>query len=318
MNITKNHQSPDAIRTLCAAAFSGRSVSAITELSEGLFNAAYRVDFADGGASVLKIAAADASGFLSNEVNLMQAEVAAMQLARRHGLPYVVEVQFADFSRALCSGHYFFMDCLPGRSLNACKDELPPEVQQRILQQVGAFQRQLTAIRSDTFGLLGDDQRFPTLHAMLQYMFRHVLHDAQARSIDLELSADQLLALLDADRAVFDEVRTASLVHWDMWEGNIFVQDGELCGIIDWERAMWSDPLMDDRFRRHSRSAAFLAGFGCTDFTPAERRRIAWYDLFLYLTMVTESFYRQYADIPRLLRWLRPLVAQVWAELQQG
>ena len=28
-----------------------------------------------------------------------------------------------------------------------------------------------------------------------------------------------------------------------MWEGNIFVKDGEISGIIDWERAMWGEPV---------------------------------------------------------------------------
>ena len=79
---------------------------------------------------------------------------------------------------------------------------------------------------------------------------------------------------------------------------------------------MWGDPLMDDRFRSHNRPAAFLEGFGQTDFTPDEQRRIAWYDLFLYLTMVTESFYREYEDIQGAISWLRPLVADAWARIQ--
>lgn len=85
MSITKNHQSAEALRALCEAAFPGRAVAQIAELTEGMFNAAYRVDFADGGAYVLKIAAADASGLLSNEIGMMQAEVAAMRSA---SLPY--------------------------------------------------------------------------------------------------------------------------------------------------------------------------------------------------------------------------------------
>lgn len=144
-----------------------------------------------------------------------------------------------------------------------------------------------------------------------------MLRDAQAKSVELDLCADELLNLLEADQALFNDVKTPSLVHWDMWEGNIFVENGELCGIIDWERAMWAEPFMDDRFRRHNRSTAFLAGYGQTVFSPAEMRRIAWYDLFLYITMVVECFYRQYADAQSMLSWLRPLLAEVWAEVRQ-
>ena len=317
MSVTKNHQSPENLRALCTAAFPDREVRAITELTEGMFNAAYRVDFADG-ASVLKIAAGDASGLLSNEVNLMGAEVAAMKLLREHNLPHVAQVQYADFTRSLCSGNYFFMDCLPGRSISSCREELSEAGIAHVMTQVGAFQRQTAGIHGESFGLLGDTLRFPTLHGLIRHLYANVLQDAAAKNIDLGVDAGEVLARLDSDEAIFAEVKKPSLVHWDMWEGNIFAKDGELCGVIDWERAMWGEPFMDDRFRRHNRPAAFLEGFGQTAFSPAEERRLSWYDLFLYLTMITESYYRQYEDIEGATAWLRPLVAQVWNDLNQG
>ena len=317
MSVTKNHQTPEALRALCAAAFPHREVRTITELTEGMFNAAYRVDFADG-ASVLKIAAGDASGLLSNEVNLMGAEVAAMKLLREHNLPHVAQVQYADFSRTICSGNYFFMECLPGRSMSSCREELSADETAHVMRQVGIFQRQTAGIHGESFGLLGDTLRFPALHGLIRHMYTNVLQDAAAKDIDLGVDAAEVLALLNADEAIFAEVKRPSLVHWDMWEGNIFVRDGELCGVIDWERAMWGEPFMDDRFRRHNRPAAFLEGFGQTSFSPAEERRLNWYDLFLYLTMITESTYRQYEDIEGATSWLRPLVAQVWGELHQS
>lgn len=39
-----------------------------------------------------------------------------------------------------------------------------------------------------------------------------------------------------------------------------------VCGIIDWERALWGEPFMDDRFRIHNRGKHFLEGFGQTSF----------------------------------------------------
>lgn len=317
MSITKNHQTTQVLHQLCADAFPRKAVSGMTELTEGMFNAAYRVDFTNGSASVLKIAAADASGLLSNEIHLMQAEVTAMRILRAQGFLLVPQVQYVDFSRARCSGSYFFMACLNGRSFSACRSELSEDVIDRVHAQVGVFQRRMAAIHSDAFGLLGDKRRFPALYELIRYLFKNVLRDAQARSIQLPMTADTLLSLLEADHAVFDEVRTPSLVHWDMWEGNIFVTQGELSGVIDWERAMWGEPLMDDRFRRHNRPAAFLAGYGQTTFSPAEQRRLAWYDLFLYLTMVVESFYRQYEHIEGTLAWLRPLLGAAWAEIQR-
>lgn len=315
MSITKNHQSLQTLRELARAAFPDRVMTEATELTEGMFNAAYRIDFADGSASILKIAAATQDGLLSNEINMMQAEVAAMRIARGHGLPGVAEVQFSDFTRTRCSGPYFFMEALPGRSLNSCRAELPENVQADILREVGRFQRRMADIHGDSFSLMGDTNRFPTLHGLVTYMFRNVLRDAAARRVAFPVAPEAILALLEQDRAVFDEVTAPSFVHWDMWEGNIFVADGRLSGVIDWERAMWADPLMDDRFRRHSRQAAFLEGYGKTSFTTSETRRILWYDLFLYVTMITECAYRQYDGTPEPWAWLPPLLEAAWNEL---
>ena len=98
------------------------------------------------------------------------------------------------------------------------------------------------------------------------------------------------------EKNIFDEVSFATLVHWDMWEGNVFVDGDHVSGIIDWERAMWGEAFMDDRFRKHNRNKDFLEGFGKTDFTETELKRLRWYDIILYLTMMVEVFYREFED----------------------
>lgn len=316
MSVTKNHQPRETLLALAADAFPGKAVSDIVELTEGMFNAAYRVNFSDGTASILKIAAADKSGLLSNEISLMQAEVAAMELARSHGLPYVPRVHYSDFSCTRCDGTFFFMEVMPGRSVNSCREEISEETFKDLMRETGWFQRQTAAICGEKFGLLGDENRFDTLHELLVYMFSHVLQDAAARQIDPGLDPERLMALLQKERSIFYKVEKPSLVHWDMWEGNIFVKDAKVSGIIDWERAMWADPFMDDRFRRHTRSQAFLEGFGQTDFSPEEKRRIRWYDLFLYITMYVECFYRQYADNTGFVNWIRQELDAAWMDIQ--
>ena len=104
---------------------------------------------------------------------------------------------------------------------------------------------------------------------------------------------------------------------WDMWEGNIFIKDNKISGIIDWERAMWTDPMMDDRFRFHARNDAFLEGFGITELSLNEKRRILWYDVFLYLTMMTEPTYRQYEDNTQY-NWVKPMFMEVWKKLRES
>lgn len=316
MGITKNRKSREELLALAAAAFPSRQVTDLEELTEGLFNAAYRFTFADGTASILKIAAATKEGLLSNEINMMQAEVAAMELARSAGLPYVPQVQYSDFSCTRCDGTFFFMECMPGVSLNSCKEQLPAPVLADIHRQIGQLQRQMGEIHRPTFGLMGDDNCFTSLYGLMVYLFRHVLEDAARRSIDLGVTAGDILSLLEKDCPLFDQVETPSFVHWDMWEGNILVENGQVTGVIDWERAMWTDSLMDDRFRRHTRSAAFLQGYGKESFTPEESRRLLWYDLFLFTTMYVECFYRQYEENTGFVSWIQSERALAWHGLQ--
>ncbi len=315
MSITKNHQTNETLFQLAAAAFPNKTVCNITELTEGMFNAAYRVDFTDDTASILKISAANNEGLLSNEINLMQAEVSAMELLKAHGIPYIPCVRFSDFTRTLCSGSYFFMDVVPGRSLNSCQADLSSETIHSVLCAVGRLQRQMECIRNAQFGLVGDTCRFNALYEMVCYLFHHVLGDAKKMQVSFCFSPDELLARLKRDCGFFDEVTQPALVHWDMWEGNIFVHEGRLSGVIDWERAMWGDPLMDDRFRSKSCHPAFLEGYGKIDFTPAEKRRIVWYDVFLYVTMLTECHYRQYEDT-EWNAWLTSLLKEAWEKLE--
>lgn len=317
MSITKNHQSYETLHALAAAAFPDKQVRAVTELTEGMFNAVYRFDFMDDTASILKVAAASTEGLLSNEINLMQAEVSAMKLLRSRGVPYIPQVQFSDFSRTLCSGTYFFMEAMPGRSLNSCQAEMSEDAVNAVLHEVGLLQRQTADIHRMHFGLAGDDRLFDTLYDMVYYMFSNVLRDAAKKNVAFCFAPCVLRTRLERDRACFDQVRLPSLVHWDMWEGNIFVHEGRLSGVIDWERTVWGDPLMEDRFRTKSWRPAFLEGFGKTIFTLAEKRRILWYDVFLYVTMLTECHYRQYENSADWALWLTHLLEEAWQALER-
>ena len=294
--ITKNRQSDETITAMAKKAFPDKTVIRIKELTEGMCNVTYHVVFQDGSESILKIAAADRRGNTSNEVNLMKAEVEAMRLVSGKCSFKVADIQYYDCSRTACSGDYFFMEKLRGENLASLKDKLPESVRKELNREIGRISRELTAITNAKFGFLGDEKRYDTLFDFVRTMLTNLLSDAQRKNVDLGCDPQRLVAELDSERKYFDEVKSAALVHWDMWEGNIFVSGNHVSGIIDWERAMWGEPFMDDRFRKHSRNDDFLKGFGLDSFSESELRRIRWYDVILYLTMMIEVFYREFED----------------------
>ncbi len=318
MGITKCKQTKENIIRMAKAAFPGRGIPEIEELTDGMCNVAYKLTYEDEFRTILKIASPIKSGFLKNECNLMDAEVKAMKLVAQNTDIKVAEVYAYDKTKTLCEGDYFFMECMEGSNWISVIDSLEQDVNSNLRRKVGALQRQLTVISNDKFGLLGDPlHQFDKLFDFIYFLICNVLDDAEKREVVIGVPKNEILNLLTEDKDVFEGVKTPTLVHWDMWEGNIFVKDGEITGIIDWERAMWGEPYMDEPFRHHKRNKELLEGFGALELSKEEMRRIYWYDVLLYLTMMTEVFYREYEDEGQY-QWSKSLFEDVWSMLQKG
>lgn len=314
MEITKNRLSNDEVLKIVNSCFENKKVKSVVELEEGMFNAAYNISFEDGTGSVLKVAPKTNKGLMSNEINLMKAEIKAMEIMRKYNYVHVAEVYVYDTSHSLCDSDYFFMERLDGENWLFVKEGMTKEQKELIHKEIGCLQNKMTGINNQKFGLLGDLKEFTTLYDFFYYLMNNILDDIYVKSIDIGIEKDKILERLVDDKKIFDEVKTPSLVHWDMWEGNIFVKDNHLSGIIDWERAMWGEAFMDDRFRRHNRNEYFLKGFGKSLFSDDEMRRINWYDILLYLTMMAEVTYREYSDDGQFY-WVKPLFDEAWNDL---
>ena len=171
--------------------------------------------------------------------------------------------------------------------------------------EIGAYLKELHLIKGNHFGLLGShDTLNDALFPFFEQLLLSILQDAMKKNIDIGVEAVKLHGALVRDRAYFQEVTEPVLVHWDTWEGNWFVKDDKIIGLIDWERAMYGDPLMEDRFRSHSRSHHFLEGYGVKGFSESENVRLAWYDVYLYLIMMVEGAYRGY-ETDALYQWAK-------------
>lgn len=295
--ITKNRQSDTVINEMISKSFPLKTAASIKELTEGMCNVTYNITFSDGDECILKIAAKDRTGNTSNEIRLMDAEVTAMKLVRENYSFKVADVLVYDCSGTICDGDYFFMEKLPGSNYSFIKDNLPEETNRKIAREIGCISRQLCSITNPQFGFLGDTVRYDSLSGFVRKMLANLISDAHKKKVDLCCDTDKLLKCFEEEKHIFDEVSFATLVHWDMWEGNVFVDGDHVSGIIDWERAMWGEAFMDDRFRKHNLNKDFLEGFGKQDFTENELKRLRWYDIILYMTMMVEVFYREFEDM---------------------
>ncbi len=298
----------EAAAAVVAETFPGRSLTAYRELTEGFYNAAYQIELDDGRRCVLKVAPPDTLRVLRYERDIMAAEAAALRLAAAHTAMPVPEVYALDTSRRVLPSPYMLMAFLPGQPLHRLRPALGPEAQATIDQTLGRSMAQLHAIGGAAFGPLAHPSPpgLPWRQVFLG-LLGDVLADGGEAGVALPLAHGAILARAEAWAGALDALREPRLVHWDLWDGNVLVEpeSGRVSGIIDFERALWADPLMEFQFREFAAGDAFAAGYGRDLLSsPEAHRRRTLYNLYLYLIMVIECTYRRYPSDDQE-RWAR-------------
>jgi aminoglycoside phosphotransferase (APT) family kinase protein len=295
------------------------TIRGYTELTDGMANAAYLIELADGLKTVLKVAPPDAVKMLRYEKNIMQAEVDVLRLVRAQTEVPVPEVFAHDTSRRLIDNDYYLMSFVPGVSLFKMRPSLAPEAQHAIDFRTGQYLRQINAISGPAFGYFAQPEYHrATWREAFDTMLTHILQDGRDANIELPLPYDEIHARLAAHYACLDEIATPALVHWDLWDGNIFIdpETHTITGILDCERALWGDPLMEVNFGAFGLNPALVEGYGLDLLaTPAAQTRRALYNAYLWLIMIIECTYRQY-DNHDQENWVRPKLVEEMARLE--
>ena len=319
---TKNKKTRAQIEAMARRAFDGLGLAAgddaVRELKEGWFNAAYSVRLADGSEVILKIAPPPDAEVLQYEQNIMATEVAAMRLVRQNPASPVPEIYSFDTARDRCDADYFFMAKIDGDNLDHVKASLPAAMQAAIDERIGAIIREINRFPGVYFGYDGNPKlRADTWKAAFLKFVDALLEDAARKHALFDYSYDELRGGVLKHAPALEEVTTPCLVHWDAWNPNFFVKDGAITGIIDFERALWAEPLMEAQFRQLFGDGVThaLRGYGKTTFTFAEEQRMQLYSLHLALTMNIECYYRDY-DTDDIFNLSRQLIAAAMTWLQ--
>lgn len=233
---------------------------------------------------------------MTYEKNIIFSEVNAMKAVESvNGIPSPAVIGFDD-SCTVCSSPYFFMEKIQGESLNSVKSTLSKKQLANIYRHIGEITRPINSIERPVFGYPGQEEfQGGVWFNVFKKMLAAAVNDADKVNVDLKISIKKLFEKFENDREVFDEVTVPQLVHWDIWDGNIFIKDGEVSGIIDWERAVWGDPLMEVGFRTYSVNKDFSEGYGIEKLSKNQYRRALWYDVYVLLLMASEGAYRQNA-----------------------
>ncbi|WP_347344384.1 phosphotransferase [Microbacterium sp.] len=304
-SITKNRQPREVLRALVERAYGADQVpdgDFAHEMTEGWFNVAYRIRLRDGRRVVLKIAPPAGVDVLTREVGMMRVELEAMRLVSTRTSVPVPRVDHADLSHEIVDADLFFMEFVDADNfgLAAAAGRLPDEVVSAGNRELGALNREINSVVGPHFGpLLGAGS--PTWREAFTTMIDDTLRDGDRVGIDIGWGHDEIRAVIVENAQTLDEVTVPRLVEVDLWAKNSMIRDGRIVAILDHERAVYGDPLMEAGLTGldmpfFGDPSDFMAGFGLTALTPAQRTRRRLYSLYLALIMVVETKYRGHTD----------------------
>jgi len=310
----------------------GEAVVDAAELSGGGFAAVWRATLGDGREVVVKVGPPPTARLLAYEEGLIRREAEYFRLvADRAPVPSVLAASdewivttllpgrpltSADSPRAraqlgavvaaihqITGAHFgYISDPSPDRQPNAALNPGPARQPGAALKpapsrqsspapsrQPGAALASALGRRSGLNGTRAFGPDWPTAFTAMVAALRA---DAAAWGVPLP----GLDGVVERHADVLASVTRPALLHFDLWDGNVLAgPSGELTGLVDGERYLYGDPLLDlvspALFRRieDSPDHPFLRGYGRADFDRSARIRLSLYRLHLYVLMLAEG-----------------------------
>ncbi|MFL0253246.1 phosphotransferase family protein [Clostridium neuense] len=258
----------------------------------------------------MKISPPEDALIMTYEKNIMFAEIDVMNMLKRKTNLPIAEVLYYDNSHSICKADYFFMSKIPGNSLNSISKEIRVEDKNNIYYELGRLNRRINNIRGKKFGYYSQaNKQGNNWYEVFSSMISDVINDAKALNIDIGTKYDTIGKLIERYKVIFEEVEVPKLVHWDLWAGNVFIKNGQITGLIDFERCIWADELMEAGFRSYSYNENFYRGYGVGKLTETQKIRAKWYDLYLFLINALECDYRHYEG-REIYNWARQKVIE--------
>lgn len=267
-------------------------------LSGGEFNSVYKV-FTDKGSSyAIKISPAKNVSVLTYEKDIILSEKFALEHFKDNAYVHIPEV--IAFGETAEVGKYLIIEFVAGKML--LKTRLSADEYNQVMYDLGKAIAGFHDIACDLgFGYLQNGLKTNWKSAYLS-MVDNIINDA--RKVNARIPyISEIHAAIDSCKDILNEVQNSSVLHFDLWAGNLFILDNKLHAIIDCERMMLGDPVGD--FIHLNYTAPFdiqknkylIDGYNSTannklSFNRNELIRFYLMRLYLGLIAYVETYYR--------------------------
>jgi aminoglycoside phosphotransferase (APT) family kinase protein len=269
------------------------------EFKDGFFNAAHALELADGRHVVVKVAPDKNLKLLRYEVDLMATEIECFERGLAAGVP-MPKLHYGD-----PEGGVMIIDRLKGVTLPKARDDMSQADLLAVRREIGALSARFASVTGERFGYPRKSGRTvaDTWSESFLAMIDDVLADIAENGSPLPRPAEEIAAIVNAERDLLDEVTRPALVHFDLWDGNVFVERAEsgwrVEAFIDGERALYGDPIAEIvslSFGSDEENAAAVDGFLGRGMTAGEERRLALYRIYLMLILIAECDVRGFEE----------------------
>jgi aminoglycoside phosphotransferase (APT) family kinase protein len=239
---------------------SGETVIAVTELKAGLFNNTYRVN-TSRNAYILKVAPGRDADVFYNERYLMQRERSIS-----HQLQSVSPLipEYLSFF-TVGDRDAFLQLFIQGRLWHEVIPSLSQTENMELWKQLGAFARLIHTCSGDQFGYPAPCKGLNRWSEFIVDNVEGMIEDCRRLDVLYQEVADYLRHLPHF-LPLLDQVKTAKLLHGDLWPRNVIIDgvgaDIHLNAVFDGERAFWGDPASDWALILYGVPKVFWQGYG--------------------------------------------------------
>ena len=215
----------------------------------GLFNTTYHIKTeADRNGLVLRVAPINQQLLFDFEKSMMSAEPIFFDMLAEQKIP-TSEVVHYDSSFGVIEREYILFRYIPSLPMN--DPAVPPEAKLALNRQVGQFLACMHNIKNNQFGWIrpGDASELFDRWGIFLKRFASEIAERSANYGVFNDAELRRFSQVFKDPYVFDPIRQACMVHTDLWEGNVLVNEDQgewqVVAIIDVDRAVFGDADME-------------------------------------------------------------------------
>ncbi len=217
---------------------------------------------------ILRVGPPDDLLQLFYEYRMMRQEPEIHRLVREQSSIPIPEIAAHDFSRTIIDRDYLFMPRLPGKPLSEAP--LSRKAAEQAHYEWGRYIAQLHRIThpNGKYGYAGAHEPMnpaSTWREAFLEMYRLELEDIRRAGVYRAEDYSFALGLLEEHADIFSNIVLPVLCHGDIWVTNLMVEsDGNVTGVIDFDRACWGDPEWDLAIADYCgvTTEAFIRGYG--------------------------------------------------------